>query len=125
MFSLATQANKALHRPYIPMLRENNVRTGFFERAEFDAVRDALPDAVRPIVTFAYFTGWRIQSEILTRQWRHVDRTAGIIRLDPGTTKNDAGRTFPYADLLPELGDAIESQWATHEALRASGILSP
>ena len=30
MFTLTTQSGKLLHRPYIPMLRENNVRQGFF-----------------------------------------------------------------------------------------------
>lgn len=29
---LAMQAGKLLHDPHIPMLRESNVRTGFFER---------------------------------------------------------------------------------------------
>ena len=125
MFTLATQADKVLHRPYIPMLRENNVRSGFFERAEFDAVRAALPAALCPVVTFAYYTGWRVPSEVLTRQWRHVDRNAGVVRLDPGTTKNDDGRVFPYGDLLPELGDAIDSQWNVHEHLRATGVISP
>jgi hypothetical protein len=31
-FTLAVQAGKLQHRSYLPMLRENNVRTGFFER---------------------------------------------------------------------------------------------
>jgi hypothetical protein len=29
--------------PYIPMLRENNVRKGFLEHAEFITLRNALP----------------------------------------------------------------------------------
>ena len=43
MFSLALQSGKLLHKPHIPMLKENNVRTGFFERHEFDAVLCRLP----------------------------------------------------------------------------------
>jgi hypothetical protein len=39
MFSLAVKANKLLCRPHIPMLAEHNVRTGFFEREQFEAVR--------------------------------------------------------------------------------------
>lgn len=31
MFSLAMQAGKLRYKPHIPMLRENNVRAGFFE----------------------------------------------------------------------------------------------
>ncbi len=125
MFTLATQAGKVLHRPHIPMLRENNVRIGFFEWEEFTAVRDALPSRLRPVVVFAYYTGWRVPSEITRLQWRQLDRRAGTVRLDPGTTKNSDGRLFPYGDLLPELRDTIEGQWATHEALMARGILSP
>ena len=68
MFSLAAQAAKVLHRPHIPMLREKNVRTEFLKRDEFEVVRDALPDPLRPVVTFAYFTGWRVPNEILSLQ---------------------------------------------------------
>ena len=45
MFTLATQSAKLLHRPYIPMLRENNVRQGFFERDQYESIRDHLPAA--------------------------------------------------------------------------------
>jgi integrase len=44
--------------------------------------------------TFAYVTGWRINSEVLPLQWRQVDLKAGEVRLDPGTTKNLEGRVF-------------------------------
>ena len=42
MFTLAIQAGKLLQRPHIPMLAEDNVRQGFFERAQFEAVRNRL-----------------------------------------------------------------------------------
>ena len=47
------------------MLREDNVRTGFFEREMFEAVRDRLPEELQPMIMFAYITGWRIASEVL------------------------------------------------------------
>jgi integrase len=93
-FRLTMQAGKLLHAPHIPMLRENNVRKGF-ERDQFEAVRDALPEALRGVVTFAYLTGWRIRSEVLQLQWAQVDRTAKTVRLEPGQTKNREGRTLP------------------------------
>jgi hypothetical protein len=37
-FSLAIQSGKLLHKPYIPLLREINTRTGFFEPDQFRAV---------------------------------------------------------------------------------------
>ena len=88
MFSLASQTGKVLHRPYIPMLRENNVRTGFFERDEYEAVLQKLSESIGPVVTFAYLTGWRIRSEILPLEWRQVDFHEGTVRLDVVTTKN-------------------------------------
>ena len=38
-FSLAVQAGKVAVKPHVPMLKENNVRAGFFERDQFEAVR--------------------------------------------------------------------------------------
>ena len=57
-------------------------------------------------------------------QWNQVDRTAKTIRLEPGTTKNKDGRTFPY-DLLDELNEAIEEQWQEHQSLAKKGVLCP
>ena len=68
------------------------MRAGFFEREQLERVLDLLPPAVRPAVQFAYITGWRIPSEVLPLQWRHVDFEARVVRLDPHTTKNDEGR---------------------------------
>jgi integrase len=124
MFSLAKQAGKLLNPPYIPMLKEDNVRTGFFEREQFDTVMRYLPEPIRPVVVFAYYTGWRIASEVLPLQWRQVDRQAGEVRLDAGTTKNDEGRMFAYAE-IDELRDLIEERWAAHRALAAKGRISP
>ena len=43
MFNLAIQAGKLLAKPHIEMLDEDNIRQGFFERAQFDAVCRRLP----------------------------------------------------------------------------------
>jgi integrase len=75
-------------------------------------------------VTFAYCTGWRVNSEILPLQWPQVDMQAGTVRLEPGTTKNDRGRLIKFHD-LEELHAAIEDQWAIHEELRHDGIICP
>lgn len=107
MFSLAVQAAKLHYKPHFPMLRENNIRKGFFERDQYLALLKHLPEAMRPIVTFAYVTGWRINSEVLPLQWRQVDLSAGEVRLDPGTTKNGEGRVF-Y--LTPELQELLQAQ---------------
>lgn len=103
MFSLAIQAGKLHHKPHFPMLREDNVRAGFFEREQYEAVIEHLSPAMRPVVTFAYVTGWRIGSEVLPLQWRQLDLKAGEVRLDPGTTKNREGRVFYLTRELREL----------------------
>ena len=125
-YRLAEQAGKLLHRLHIPMLEERNVRQGFFERQEFEDVREHLPMELRGFVTFAYLTGWRVPSEVLPLQWRQVDRKAGTVRLEPGQTKNDEGRLFPYGDLLPELRDVVETQWKeTKRVEREKGTVCP
>jgi integrase len=124
MYTLAIQAGKLLQRPHIPMLVERNIRKGFFEREQFEAVRNRLAPMYQGVVTLAYYTGWRINSEILKLEWRQVDRKAGVIRLEPGTTKNREGRVFLYAELA-EVVAAVEGLWARHEALEASGTLTP
>lgn len=93
---------KVDHVPFIPMLEEKNVRKGFFEHDEFVALRAELPDYLKGFVTFAYKTGWRL-SEISDLTWNQVDRFNGIVRIEPGETKNDEGRTVYLDDELKEV----------------------
>lgn len=95
MFHLAFQCTppRVGQIPHIPMLKESNTRKGFFEHEEFLALRDALPFYLKTVVTFAYHTGWRL-GEILNLTWNKVDIKQGIIRLDPGETKNEEARTI-------------------------------
>jgi integrase len=122
ILNLARQNGKLMNVPHIPMLKERNVRTGFFEREQIDRILAHLPSAIRPAVQFAYITGWRIPSEVLKLQWRHVDFEARLVRLDPHTTKNDEGRTFPFTDVLERL---LEAQKVEHDRLKAEGVISP
>jgi integrase len=64
-----------------------------------------LPEAIKPVAEVAYITGRRIRSELLTRQWLHVDFEAGWRRLEPGETKNREGRMVP---LLPTLRAVLQ-----------------
>ena len=107
MFRLGERAGKIVRRPFIDLLQEHNARTGFFERDEFGAVLAGLPDALQAAFAVAYITGWRVKSEILTRQWAHVDFHSGWLRLEPGETKNAEGRQFP---LTPALRAVLERQ---------------
>jgi len=104
--------------PHIPMLKENNVRKGFFEHGEYLSLVDALPEHLKPFVTFAYKTGWR-DTEIAGLTWRQVDLSQGIVRLETGETKNDEGRTIYLDD---ELKEVFEGQW---ERRKRSKTLTP
>jgi integrase len=122
IFSLAMQAGKLLHKPHIPLLRENNTRTGFFEFDQFASLLAKLPAPLCPVIEFAYITGWRIASEILPLEWRQVDFAGGEVRLDAGTTKNGEGRVFPLTDDLRTL---LEGQHAEHLRLKQAGQIVP
>jgi integrase len=113
MFNLALQAEKIIRKPYIPTLTEDNVRKGFFERIEFDAVLAKLPEYLRPPVTFAYQVGWRVMSEVLLLTWEQVDLEVGTVRLEVGTTKTKKGRLVYLPNLLRGV---LESQWREHLA---------
>jgi integrase len=122
MFVLGVQQGRLLYRPHIPRLRERNARAGFFEPAMFESVRRHLPEALQPVVTFAYITGWRIDSEVLTREWRHVDLDANEVRLDPGETKNGEPRVFP---LTADLRALLLERRDARDAAAAAGHVSP
>lgn len=121
-YSLGVRAGKILSKPYIAALKENNVRTGFFEEDQFQAVVKHLPLPLQRLMTFYFITGCRKQ-EGLTLQWRQIDFCTGTVLLDPGTTKNNEGRVFPFTKELREL---LEAQRAdTDRIQREKKIVCP
>lgn len=117
MFNLGIQTGRIYRKPHIAMLEERNARQGFFEAAHFEAVLAKLPDYLRAPITFAYHTGWRWRSEVMTLTWDQVDLEAGTVALLPGTTKNGEGRVIMLYSPLREI---LEAQRAQHEALYRS-----
>jgi integrase len=117
MYNLGLQAEKIHRKPYIPMLEENNTRLGFFEHGEFVAFRNALPDYMKPVVTVAFYTGWRKQ-EILSLRWNQVDLNARTVRLEVGTTKNRKGR---LVILDGELLETFQGQWEWRKVAEIPG----
>lgn len=124
-FNLAVKAGLLEHAAHVPSLQVRNTRTGFFERGDFEAVLSELPDYLGPPMRFGYLTGWRVRSEVLPLTWAQVDFEAGTVRLEPGTTKNAEGRTFPFA-ALPELEALLREQRERTRAVeRATGRIVP
>ena len=121
MFTLAVQGGRLHAKPHISMLQEDNVRRGFFEQTQFESVCEHLPAPLRPVVTFAYLTGWR-KSEIFSLGWRQVDWPGRVVRLEPGTTKNREGRNFPFTTALETL---LKRQLKEHERLKKAGRIVP
>lgn len=122
-FSLLERAGK-LVSPLFPRISLDNVRQGFFEDHELEAVLRHLPEDLRPMLRFLNLTGWRV-SEASGLGWRNIDFKGGAVRLEPGTTKNRDGRTFPF-DVLPDLVDIIRNQRAATDALeRKYGRIIP
>ena len=114
MFRLALQAEKVARVPYFPRVDVDNARQGFFEAADFDAVTSHLDEPLIPLMRFLYLTGWRV-GEATGLTWANVDFDGGVVRLEPGTTKNGDGREFPFTP-LPELADLLAAQ---HELTKA------
>jgi integrase len=108
MLRLGVQAGLLKVVPPLPTITVRNVRTGYFSSANLARVLPHLPADLAPAIEFAYITGFRI-GEIRSLTWSQVDLGHGILRLEPETTKNREGRTWPF-DLHPRLGALIREQ---------------
>jgi integrase len=94
--------------PYIQLFPENNARQGFVEQAAFERMAaEASKDGLwmRTFLEVAFTYGWR-RGELLGLRVRQVDLRNGVIRLDPGTTKNGEGREVA---MTPEVETLLRS----------------
>ncbi len=109
-FKLGSKASppKVARMPNFELLAEKNARQGFLELDEYRAILRELPTNIQPVLTFAFFTGCR-RGEILSLRWSQVDLRAAIVRLQPNSTKNGAGRIIP---LTVEVLASLEMQKA-------------
>jgi len=108
------------HRFPVPKIRrlpEQNVREGFFERAEFEAVVAHLPEDLKDFARWAYVSGWR-RGEIASLRWRDVDREGRTITLSWRASKNRRPRVIA---LEGELWEIIERRWAARVVEEAPG----
>ena len=104
MFSLGHKATpkKVLHMPSFPHLKENNARQGFLEDGQFQRLVEGAELWFRTLVECGATIGWR-HHELLSLRVRQIDLEHRIVRLEPGTTKNDDGREAPMTDVMLQL----------------------
>jgi integrase len=105
MFNLGRQSTPPKVRvvPFIPMLKEDNVRSGFVEDGEFSRLAAEASDLwLRTFLELAYSYGWR-KGELLGLRVRQTDLRLRTIRLDVGSTKNGEGREVAMTSKVEEL----------------------
>ena len=106
MMNLARREGRSIQAPYFPMLKENNIRKGFIIPAQFIKLRDAMPEHLRPLMTFLYFTGCRVGAA-LAITWSQIESEEGRfqLRIEGNQTKNEEPILLP----LPlELNEVLE-----------------
>jgi integrase len=91
---LGKREGKVRAIPYIPRLREDNVRKGFLKDEQHSKLADETAKVglwLRAIFEVGYTFGWR-ESEILGLKVERVNLAERTMRLETGETKNDEGR---------------------------------
>ena len=110
LFKVALRDGKIHHAPYIESLgtkaRQGEARKGNFTREDIEFLAPRLPAHFRPVLWFAFITGWRIPSEVLTLLWSQVNLETGIVTTTEETKTGEA-REFPFK-AFPELREILE-----------------
>jgi integrase len=105
--------------PCFPMYHAKNVRRGFIEPEQAEAIARRLTEPFAALVRFARASTWR-RDEVESLTWDQVDRRAREVRLHD--SKNGRGRVLPLDDFLLAL---IEQMWARREfKIRGGSALS-
>lgn len=99
---------KVVNAPYFPIVPEDNARQGFLTDEQYGALRDALPDDLKPLFVTAFFTGIRL-GELLAIRWDQVDFEQSFIVLKAAETKSRHARAVPI--LAGDMGKWL--RWAS------------
>jgi integrase len=106
---------KVIMVPRFPMVKEENVRSGFLSDEQYAVLLRELPEELKPLFAVGYATGIR-QGELLAIRWEQVDLAEGLITLEGLKTKNGEGRVVPIlagdmADLLTAAKKERDELW--------------
>ena len=102
-YRLAIRQGLLVSSPAFAQLREDNIRTGFLEAGQLEAVCRRLGPVEADVTRFCFITGWRSKSEAFPLRWAQVDWSGGFVRLEPGQAKNRDGRAFPITPALRQV----------------------
>jgi len=110
-YTLAKQQDPPLVTkvPYIPKLKETNVRQGFLELEQFERLLPLLPLKLKALAVCAYHVGSR-KGELRKIRWDQVDGESGVIRLPGSQTKNGRARELP---IVGDMWEWLEFQKKT------------
>lgn len=111
MTNLAAKRGRIPRAPYFPELKDGEPREGFIEADVFTKLRDALACHLQPLMTFCYYTGWRIGA---ARQitWGMVNRPECTEISIPGRiTKTKKPQTLPLVGPLGEVSALLKKMF--------------
>jgi integrase len=94
--------------PHFPMamLKELAPRKGFVDPPQFEKLLAALPENLRPLILFIYFTGCRVGAA--TRiEWSMVERDCSAIHLPGEITKSGEPLALPLTGNLKPLAEKL------------------
>jgi integrase len=99
--------------PKFPMVKEDNVRTGFLTDEQYASLLAELPAELKPLFVTAYETGIRL-GELRVIRWNQVDLKEGFITLERSETKNGHGRMLPIVGDMPDLLARVKNERDAH-----------
>jgi integrase len=106
-FKLARR--RGIQGPIVEKLPEAKPRTGIIEPDEIQGIVAELDAALRPAVRFAYATGWRLDDEVVSLEWKSVDLRHRRVTITE-TKGGDVRRIYLRGPLL----SLIQEQWREH-----------
>lgn len=111
MFNLGAQETppKVDRVPKMPKLIVDNVKEGYFEDKDYYALLESLPDYMKGLVSFAYWTGWRSE-QIRSLTWAMVNIKDRLITASGRLTKNKDPHTIYMNDPIFEIIKERRSQ---------------
>jgi integrase len=107
-FSLGSRHDPplVLHNPPVEKIPENNVRTGFLEKDDYDRLLAELPPYLTLALVIAYHTGCRL-GEVMSLRWPDINLQGGEIIVRAENAKNKKHRVLP---IYGEMNDALKHQ---------------